>query len=128
MSLPVPVEAARRLSESLKRLGHVAGDNPVVDDELALIEFVEQFGPNELPDMRVAGTIGEISLDCPNTVEASIDVIRLNGRAFVPEELVIDLEEIPTAKLEQALNVLDDLSSEDKERLAVLIERGIIKE
>jgi hypothetical protein len=57
---------------------------------LRLVEFVEQFRPQALPEMTVAGGFNEITIT-DETVDADmLDLIRINGRVFAPEAIVVD--------------------------------------
>lgn len=87
---PVPLEAARRIKS-----GNGGGEQIGKDLE-ALVEFVEQFSEKPFVDMAVeistiyAGTTNEIRIVEGSVDEETINLIRFNGRIFVPEEIVVE--------------------------------------
>lgn len=83
MTKPVPIEAAKRLTETYGGLyiGHSS-------DVQAVAEFALQFEAQPLPGMSqevVAGELREIRLVDDSLEAEEFDLIRLNDRVFAPE-------------------------------------------
>jgi hypothetical protein len=87
MTVAVPLEAAKLAAISAR-----GSSSTLVSVKrealLELVEFAEHFATRELPGTTVvAGELKAILLNLPDVEPQEFDLIRFNGRAFVPEQL-----------------------------------------
>lgn len=131
MAIEVPLGALNELREHQQQLdedGVVVG---ISREALELVlAFVETFEPRALPnmvggDLPIAGEMASLTFIDPTVEAEEIDLIRLNGRVFVPEvvasfeDSVLDMDPGLLGGVDSgALSELDDVT-------VALIDRGI---
>lgn len=116
----VPLEAAHRLKHFLFR------DVKVALAAGELIEFVEQFRPQALPEMTVAGGFNEVTITDETVNAEMLDLIRINGRVFSPEIIEVDGGPLPASEREELLAELEAHSS-SYDDVRDLMERAAIE-
>jgi hypothetical protein len=119
MTVAVPLEAARLVRRHIDHLKETrAGSLPFHNALEELAAFAERFEPQPLPSMTQEVLAGELpELRLVDETVGTIDLIRLNGRVYVPETIGLpsDVIELVVAAREVAFGGHFD---------AVLAQRG----
>ncbi len=80
---------------------------------LRLVEFVEQFRPQDCPDMAIlAGNVREIKITDASVDEEQIDLVRLNGRVYAPEIIAVagNGEELTLETVDKVVETLEAIN------------------